>query len=307
MGPRGPRVEEPELRYEPLAPGSVVVEPEDLTVEGHWILHLYTFLHSRDYRVQRVRFPGSDGQEATAYLSLPNGNGRHPVVIAFPILAGSQVVSEGLSKALVDHGYAVLRMQRRPLELDLADGPEPPMTAFRHAIRDARSLLDWLVTLPEIDPDRIAAAGVSLGGILAATLMGVDERIAAGVFIMTGGGLADILHDSSEKPVAAFRERMKRERDLETRAEFIEFMRPYSDPVDPLRYAPALEPEAVLLISGRYDRVIPPERTRDLWEALGQPEWKKFPAGHYQLLPFFWWAASRGADHLDQVLGLSPQ
>jgi hypothetical protein len=25
------------------------------------------------------------------------------------------------------------------------------------------------------------------------------------------------------------------------------------------------------------------------------------PTGHYQIVPYFWWAAGQGADHLDRV------
>ena len=57
-----------------------------------------------------------------------------------------------------------------------------------------------------------------------------------------------------------------------------------------------------MLVSGRFDRVVPPERTEALWEALGRPRWHRYPAGHYGIAPFFWWAMGRGADLLDAVL-----
>jgi hypothetical protein len=57
----------------------------------------------------------------------------------------------------------------------------------------------------------------------------------------------------------------------------------------------------VLLVSAHFDRVIPEDRTRALWQAMGRPRWLVVPTGHYQLLPYFWWAAGQGADHLDRV------
>ena len=56
----------------------------------------------------------------------------------------------------------------------------------------------------------------------------------------------------------------------------------------------------------RFDRVIAPERTEALWQALGRPRWLVVPTGHYQLVPYFWWAVGRGADHLDRVYGAPP-
>ena len=82
-------------------------------------------------------------------------------------------------------------------------------------------------------------------------------------------------------------------------------MHPYVGVVDPLTYADRIDPRDVLLVSGRCDRVVRPQHTRNLWQALGQPSWTRYPAGHYQLAPFFWWAVGRGANHLDRVFAES--
>jgi dienelactone hydrolase len=289
------------LRYTPLDPDGARVEPAPRTVEDSFVLDLYTALHGRDYTVSRVGIPGSDGQEAVAHLLLPDGPGPHPAVIVFPILAGSHVVSEALAKALVRQDLAVLHLQRRRLRFETVE-PGALMLDFQDSIRDARRFLDWLERKPEVDPQRIAAGGVSLGGMLASTLMGVDRRIRAGFFVMAGGGLAELLWDSTERPVRKFRDRLVRRHGLAGRDEFVAFIRPYTDSVDPLRFAPAIEPDRVLLISGRFDRVVPPERTQALWEALGGPRWIRLPVGHYQLAPFFFWSAARSAEHILEAL-----
>jgi dienelactone hydrolase len=279
----------------------VRIQAEPLTVERSWILGLYTRFHARDYRSYRVEFPSQEGGSATAHLLVPPGGGPHATVVVFPILAGSHIVSEGLTKALVNRGFAVTRLERKPLDLAESADPEAPARALRAALLDARRLLDWLVTRPEVDPERIATVGVSLGGILAATLLGVDARVRAGVLLMAGGGVAEILHDSSEKPVRAFRNALREERGLEGRDAFVAALQPFTEPVDPLSYAEWIDPRSVLIVSGRFDRVVPPERTRALWEALRRPTWIHLPIGHYQFFPFFWWAVGRGADHLERA------
>jgi dienelactone hydrolase len=272
-------------------------------VERSFALRLYTWLHHKRYSSYRVEFPSADGSDGIAHWLVPDGDGAHPTVIVFPILAGSHVVSEGLAKALVNRGYSALRMEREPLDLETSEDPETVSRAFRKAIDDARRLLDWLETRDEVDRTRLATAGVSLGGIMAATLVGVDDRLDAGFFMMTGGGLPEMLHDSAEKPVRRFRDRLIEAKGFETREEFVEWFRPLTDPVDPVRHASRIDPDRVLLISGRFDRVVPAERTQALWEELGEPRWIRVPSGHYQLVPFFWWAVGQGADHLDRVLG----
>src|SRR5262249_33687157 len=85
--------------------------------------------------------------------------------------------------------------------------------------------------------------------------------------------------------------------------DLVRVARRYTDPADPLTFAHRVQPDQVLLISARYDRVIGADRTRALWEAFGHPRWLTVPTGHYQLVPYFWSAVGQGADHLDRVFG----
>ena len=288
--------------YEPLDPAEVTTQPEGITVEQSFVLDFYTLFHARKYTVTRVLFPGIDGDEAVAHLAVPPGEGPHPTVVVYPILAGSHVVSEGLSKALVRRGFAVLRLERKDLELD---DPERTLRdvrlALHRAVIDGRRLLDWLETRPEVDPKRLAAAGVSMGGIQALLLSAADSRVQGGFYLLVGGGLPQILWESTERPVRAFRNNVRARRSLETREAFVEAARHETWIVDPLSHAPRLDPARVLMASGRFDRVIPPERSQALWEALGSPRWIHLPVGHYYFFPFFWWTAARGADHLDRI------
>ncbi len=119
---------------------------------------------------------------------------------------------------------------------------------------------------------------------------------------MVGRGLAELQWDSNEKPIRTLSERIRAERGLETREAFVESLRATTREIDPLTYAQLIEPGVVLLASGRFDRVMPPARTEALWQALGEPRWIHLPVGHYQLAPFFWWTAARGADHLNLLL-----
>lgn len=310
-GPLPPRSSQPALEAltpPALAPSAITMTSEPITVEDHWLLDIYTALHPRDYRAFRVEFPGADGALSTAHLLVPGGEGPHPTVIVFPITGGDHLVSEALSKALVNRGYAALRIERReffPEEEQPGFDLMLPAQLLRTSVLDARTLLDWLETRPEIDSQRLASAGVSLGGILAATLMGVDPRIQAGFFIMAGGGLPELLHDSREGPLRRLRERVFEHNGDRSREAFIEFARGHTESVDPLTYASRIDPKRVLLISGRFDRAVPPPRTRALWQAMGYPTWHVVPVGHYQIAPFFWWSVGRGADHLDRVFGPS--
>ena len=303
--PRGEPVAAPtRLRHQPLDPAHVQVAPGPITVEDSWILDAYTLLHRRNYATFRVRLPPEHegDSEAVAHLLVPPGTGPHPALIVFPILAGTHVVSEALAKGLVRRGYVVLRMERRVLLFEEAKHPEDLSRELSTAVRNGRRALDWLEARPEVDPRRIGAAGVSLGGMLACLLHELDPRVRAGFFALTGGGMPELLYDSSEVPVREFRDRMMQEHGLADRDAFLSWIEPQVYWLDPVRYASQVDPARVLMVSGRFDRVVPRERSDELWQALGRPPRLVLPSGHYQTLPFLWHATARAADHFDRAL-----
>jgi len=298
--PRAEAAPSDDLRPPALSMDQVSIEPGPRTVEDALVLDLYTFFHAKDYASWRIEFPGIvPGETAVAHLLVPATEGPHPTVVVFPILAGSHVVSEALAKALVNRGFMVARLERRKMELEETTDTALPSKALRAALMDGRRLLDILETRDDVDPERIASAGVSVGGILACLLHGTDARVKAGIFIMPGGDVPEILADSRERPIRAFRNNVMSRESLDTEG-FIERQRPLFENLDPIDYAGGIDPASVFFASSRFDRIIRPPHTEALWKALGEPSWTRMPIGHYQLLPLFWWVANRGADHLDR-------
>ena len=291
------------LSHERLNPATVATAPGPLTAEDNWFLALYTALHSMEFEPLRVELPAADpaGDPAIAHLVLPTSDRPQPVVIVLPILGGDHFVSEAFAKALVNRGIATARLERRPLELRSADSPEAVQQRFADAVRDARRLLDWLETRPEVDSDRLGVAGISVGSLMACLLHANDPRISASVLVLSGGGLPKLLYESRERDVRRFRKRMVQKYSLDSYDEFHAWVEPYVESVDPSYFAPSLEPDRVLLISGRFDRIISPARSRELWAALGQPDWVKLPTGHHSAIPFLWYVAGRAADHFERA------
>jgi dienelactone hydrolase len=68
---------------------------------------------------------------------------------------------------------------------------------YQTSVIDIRQIIDWASENKEIDEDRIAVIGISLGGIITAITMGVDTRITAGVITVAGGKLSE--SDLAEK------------------------------------------------------------------------------------------------------------
>ena len=132
---------------------------------------------------------------------------------------------------------------------------------------------DWLETRPDIDMSRLAYYGVSLGAIDGVSLVAVEDRIRAAVFL--AGGY-----------------RMERA----------------APEVEPLNFAPRIR-VPVLLLGGRYDFQHPYETAQiPLFRALGTPEKDKrqivFEGGH--IAPRIQPIIKEILDWLDQTLGPVP-
>ena len=283
----------------------IVSTPASQTITDHRVFKIDDFLHAKDtFHVEKLTYTSSNGQEGTSYLTVPEGDGPHPVVMVFPVLAEKRVISELMSKQLAREGYAVMRMATHPLEFVNTDDPNVTMDAYRSAILDARMLIDWMQDArPELDGSKIAAAGISLGSLLSSTLMGVEEDVKAGAFILVGGGLAEIFHDSTNADIEAFRAKVQAKQALDTREEFIAYMDEITHPYDPLTHAGNIDPCRVVMVTGRGDTEIPPETSENLWEAMGEPDWHTIPTQHKKHVAwFFYWIMGQVSDHFDDVM-----
>ena len=283
----------------PFAP---IVSVRGPSVEDSFILSTYDFLRGSDYDSFQVDFAGSDSLPARAHLLLPRGVGPYPGVMVFPIRGGSHLVSEALAKSLTNRGYATLRLERRRVfeSRDPAGDFSVPAARLRSMLNDARRLLTWFEQHPKVDEDKIAAAGASLGGIMAATLIGMEPgRIKAALLIMAGGGIPEIVYDTHDTgSLGSFRDNSV----TQCRKVALAKMRPYVADIDPLSYAGNVDRERVVLISATFDRIISPSSTKALWNAMGQPRWMKVPTGHVTVFPFFWWAVGHGHKLFEKVL-----
>ena len=94
---------------------------------------------------------------------------------------------------LTGEGYAVLapdlygygeRMTRRDRE---PKGPHALRDDRIQTVVDLRRGIDFLLTRPEVDPNRVALMGGSLGGYLGVLTTSVEDRLAAAVFTVTSG------------------------------------------------------------------------------------------------------------------------
>lgn len=236
------------------------------------------------YRVYRLTYPSpvvtpvEQNNTVPADFYLPEGieagGPKRPAVVCLHILEGNFELVHMTCSVLASRGIPAIMFKlpyygERSLpggRRQLASNPRLFVEALSQGFQDVRRTVDLLASRPEVDPRRIGITGISMGGIVAATAAGQDQRLFRAVLILSGGDLHHIIHHARETRNLSrmirsmpLPERSKLEREIEA--------------VDPLRHAAGLRDRAtggrVLMINATEDRTIAPSCTRKLASALG--------------------------------------
>ncbi len=140
--------------------------------------------------------------------------------------------------------------------------------------QDIAAGLDTLMTLPEVDPDRVAVLGQSLGGALALTAVAGSPRKSSLRALIIEGAFSDYRGITRDKLASHW---------LTWPLQW-----PVSLTIDghysPVEAAAAIAPLPLLIIKDEADRVIPPHHSEELFDAAGEPKtiWRLPDVDHIQ-------------------------
>jgi hypothetical protein len=163
---------------------------------------------------------------------------------------------------------------------------------YQTSVIEVRQVADWASTRPEFDMAKLAVFGISFGGFVSEIAMGVDKRLGAGIFFVSGGNSGKIaqkarsgvLRRNYRSSEAEYRERQDIYADYlndVTEKGFESVAPPTRDfLIDPLTYAYRLQQRPVLMINAKWDVFIPREATEDFWKRCGRPEIVWLNGGH---------------------------
>jgi len=233
-----------------------------------------------------VESPHPQNNTVHAEYFVPKGGGRRPGVVVLHILDGRFIVARMVSRFLAERGAAVLFVKmayygpRRPKAITRWPFGSAAFLerAWRQSVLDIRYARAWLASRPEVDPERTAITGISLGGIVAALAGAIETRFQRVALVLAGGDLATIVYESPE--TRRFRDQWVAAGG--TKEKLTELVRN----VDPLTHADRLKGRDVLMINGSQDRVIPTPCTVRLWKAAGKPPIMWLKAGHVGLFAY---------------------
>ncbi len=135
---------------------------------------------------QKITFK-SAGVDISGIIQLPTNyvaGERRPAIIVmhgFGSNKGAPNVTIPASM-YAEWGYVTLRFDRRGCG---ESGGEPGLNICLEHVEDTRNAISWLASRSEVNPDRIALSGTSLGGAIAIYTAGTDPRVAA---VISAGG-----------------------------------------------------------------------------------------------------------------------
>jgi pimeloyl-ACP methyl ester carboxylesterase len=241
-------------------------------------------------------------QTARGEYFQPQGTDTAPLVIMLHGVGDYSVVPcRFLARDLARQGIASLILY---LSIHSSRMPEMVRKAMPHlsaeewfeiyqtSVIEVHQIADWASNRPELDKERLAVFGISFGGFISGIAMGIDERIGAGIFFVSGGNSGKI----AQKARSGILRRNYRSSEAEYREEqetytgylaevmergFEDVVPPTSSfLIDPMTYAHRLQQRPVLMINAKWDVFIPREATEDFWRKCGQPEIVWLTGGH---------------------------
>ena len=119
-----------------------------------------------------MSFETSDGVELVGWYT-PSANGA--AIVVMPGSGGDKGSTIGHAAVLGSHGYGVLALDAR----GTGDSGGVGHAWGWHGVDDIEAAVAWLRTRPEVDPERIGALGLSMGGEEALTAAAADVGLSA--------------------------------------------------------------------------------------------------------------------------------
>ena len=257
------------------------------------------------YIIERIEFPsalnifGTENIKIDYYMQKKHG--KFPAVLILPISGGVDFSVKGFARLFASNGFNCAVVHNREFDLEDTESAEEVEDYFRQTVLDNRQALDYLIERKEVDENRLGCLGLSLGGIKASLISGVDERLKCSVLGLAGGSIADITLLSRENDLKDYiKELMEQGISSETiHAEL-------SDKVttDPLKLAEYIDARNVLMYIAAFDRVVPRKCGDKLWEAIGKPEVIYLFSGHYSSFLFLPYAEMKSLSFIKKKFDL---
>ena len=257
------------------------------------------------YVIKRIEFPSALNVFGTENIKIDyyvqKKSGEFPTVLILPISGGIDFSVKSFARRFASNGFNCAVVHNRKVDLEDAESAEEVEDYFRQTVLDNRQVLDYLVERPEVDGARLGCLGLSLGGIRASLVAGVDERLKCSVIGLAGGSMADIALLSEEKDIKKYITELI---GMGISPETIHAELSDKVSTDPLKLAGYIDARNVLMFIAAFDRVVPRKCGDRLRQAIGMPEAIYLFSGHYSSFLYLPYAEAKSLNFFKKKFGL---
>jgi len=181
------------------------------------------------------------------------------------------------------------------------------LNTWEHAVVDVLSTIDFLKA-NELWHKQNLVVGYCLGGMISVIVNALNSDINHNFIIASGGNMAELIWKSPtleftrrglqkkkdqiaylndrERLIKTFQDDLKKIGDFKNIQEFLNSNMHPLVKVDPAAYAKFLDSEKVTFLEAAFDKTLPKDTRKVLWENLGRPRKMTVPIDHITWLPF---------------------
>jgi fermentation-respiration switch protein FrsA (DUF1100 family) len=246
----------------------------------------YDYTHPRRRSVSRtpadyglsyepVTFSSADGLSLAGWFIFPeNASGNGAAIILCHGYGGTRAGMLPVAAILAQHGYSALLFDFR----GHGESGGNLVTLAYNEVQDVQGAVAYLLTRPDVNPDRIGLLGQSMGAataiLAAARIPEIGAVVTEGAYASLTEFIANDFAHLTGLPRFPFAPLMVALGEWQAGLD--------ADLVRPVDDIAQLSPRPVFVIHGLGDTVVPPENGQRLYQAAGEPKslWQPKNVGH---------------------------
>jgi hypothetical protein len=257
------------------------------------------------YVVERIEFPSAlnvfNTENIKVDFYVQKKAGKYPTILVLPIANGVDFCARGFARHFASCGFNCAIVHNRHIDIEDIGSAEQVEDYLRQTVLDSRQILDYLIEREEVDGSKLGCLGMSLGGIRASIVAGVDERLKCSVIGLAGGSMAEVAFLSKLKEV---KEYMRGLAERGISQETVHYEVSEKVITDPLKLAKYTDARDTLMYIAMFDRVIHRKCGDKLREAAGKPEAVYFFSGHFTSLLYLPYAERDSLNFFKRKFGM---